>query len=246
MKSPRDCLFLIGGHDLEMLEIIQILERNELPYIDKKLTWGAKLSAYKELFDSSKILVGIELQEDIPCPNNYISIDHHNERANELASIEQIAELLGIQLSYYQQLVAANDKGYIPAMRALGASESDIIFIRQKDRAAQGVTEQDELWGKEAVSNLQWQKGIAIAYTQSERFSPVTDRLEVVKLIVYNDYSLTYYGVNVDKLIAHYSHLIKTGKAYNGGGDAGFFGFANGMFDKSELKKKIQEISELV
>jgi len=239
-------LFLIGGYDLEMLEIINILEANGLQYVDKKLSWGAKLSAYQDFFDSDGTFVGIELIEDIETPTKYVAIDHHNERSREPASIEQVAELLGIELTYYQQIVAANDKGYIPAMRAIGASEAEIQSIRRKDRAAQGVTEQDELWGEEAVSNLEWRKSVAIAYTKSDRFAPVTDRLEVDKLIVYNNHSLNYYGVNVNKLIEKYKDLIKEEKAYSGGGDKGFFGLVSGEFGEEELKEFMDNIVEEV
>ncbi|MFK7905280.1 MAG: hypothetical protein AB8B69_09155 [Chitinophagales bacterium] len=242
----KNYLFLIGGYDLEMLEIIQLLKKHKLQYIDKQLTWGAKLSDYQDFFDSQGTIVGIELVEDITCPKNYIALDHHNERAAEKAPIEQLAELIGIELTYYQQLVAANDKGYIPAMRALGATEEEVRLIRRRDRAAQGVTEEDEFWGEEAVANLQWSKNVAIAYTQSERFSPVTDRLEVAKLLVYNDHELTYYGANIQHLSEYYADLVKANKAYSGGGEMGFFGFSKKVFDKSELVLKIDEISTLV
>ncbi len=245
MTQPN-YVFLIGGYDLEMLEIIKILKKEGLNFIDKKLSWGAKLSVYKDFFDSDGTFVGIELIEDVKPPTKYVAIDHHNERSSEPASIEQVAELLGIELTYYQQLVAANDKGYIPAMRAIGASEAEIRSIRRKDRAAQGVTEQDELWGEEAVSALKWLKDVAIAYTKSDRFAPVTDRLEVDKLIVYNNHGLNYYGVNVSKLIEKYKDLIKEGKAYSGGGDMGFFGLVSGEFDGEELKEIVEEIVEVV
>ena len=39
-------LFLIGGYDLEMLEIVRLLEENEQQYVDKKLGWSTKLSDY--------------------------------------------------------------------------------------------------------------------------------------------------------------------------------------------------------
>ncbi len=245
MNKPN-YVFLIGGYDLEMLEIINILKGEGLNFIDKKLSWGAKLSAYQDFFDSDGTFVGIELIEDIKTPQKYVAIDHHNERSGEPASIEQVAELLGIKLTYYQQIVAANDKGYIPAMRALKASEAEIQSIRRKDRAAQGVTEQDELWGEEAVSNLEWRKDVVVVYTKSDRFSPVTDRLEVDKLIVYNDHSLNYYGVNVNKLVEKYRNLIEEGKAYSGGGDMGFFGLVSGEFDEGELKDVVEEIVGVV
>lgn len=67
-------LFLIGGYDLEMLEIIKILEEKGLQYVDKKLSWGAKLSAYKDFFDLDGTFVGIELVEDVKPPTKCIEI----------------------------------------------------------------------------------------------------------------------------------------------------------------------------
>ncbi len=53
----------------------------------------------------------------------------------------QIPELLNIELSRWQQLIAANDCGYIPAMLKMDASNNEIEAIRKADRKAQGVTD---------------------------------------------------------------------------------------------------------
>lgn len=40
-------LFLLGGHDLEMLAIRSLLEKNHIPYKDHGLSWhNAYLSSY--------------------------------------------------------------------------------------------------------------------------------------------------------------------------------------------------------
>ena len=78
-------LFLLGGHDLEMNAIIQLLEEHHLIYKDRSLQWNnAYLSQYEQdlsLFkdNSSYKIYGIELQEDIVPPSNYVRIDHHNQ-----------------------------------------------------------------------------------------------------------------------------------------------------------------------
>ena len=140
-------IFLLGGYDLEMLTIKRMLmDRRDCVVIDKHLRWdNALLSAYKnelEDYDDSPIY-GIELKEDILVPSNYIRIDHHNDLNCNTSALEQVAEILGVELSRYQQLVAANDKGYIPAMEAMGATETEIENIRMTDRVSQGIGPDD-------------------------------------------------------------------------------------------------------
>ena len=76
--SGNEYVFLLGGYDLEMVEIRKILEANKLHISDKHLTWGAKLSSYQDEFDDVRTFIGIELTRDIDPPANYIEIDHHN------------------------------------------------------------------------------------------------------------------------------------------------------------------------
>jgi len=77
-------VFFLGGYDAEMLEIRNILEAQGLTYHDKKLSWGACLSAYKDEIASlpaDVTPVFIELTPDIPTPTNAKIIDHHDEKA---------------------------------------------------------------------------------------------------------------------------------------------------------------------
>ncbi len=50
-KPYSQYIFLLGGHDLEMQEIRNILEEKQLKYFDYNLAWGAKLSSYSKVFD---------------------------------------------------------------------------------------------------------------------------------------------------------------------------------------------------
>ena len=119
MNYP-DFLFLIGGKDLEMEAILQLLTDNQLQVADHNLQWGAKLSSYQTHFNDNQTFVGIELIEDIARPKHYIKIDHHNENSHKRSSLEQIIELmekylhLKIEFTRDLQLIAANDSGYLP------------------------------------------------------------------------------------------------------------------------------------
>lgn len=233
----------MGGYDLEMLEIKKILKEMKLNFTDKKLSWGAKLSDYKNYFtDNSITYVGIELEEDIEPPMNYHSIDHHNKRSAEPASIEQLALLLNIKLNRYQQLVAANDKGYIPAMKAMEATREEIAMVRRADRQAQGVTEEMEQIAEKEIQNTENKNGITVLKTILKKFSPIVDRLETDKLIVYNEETLNYYGKNASKLNLLFKNLVDEKKAYSGGNDNGFWGIAAGHFTKKEVEEIMGKI----
>ncbi len=238
-------VFLLGGQDLEMVEIAEMLEKAGEEYIDKKLSWGATLSAYQEdLGREDVVYVGIELVEDITTPTNYKAVDHHNERSHEPASIEQVADLLGIGLSRYQQLVAANDRGYIPAMEEMGASVFEIQKVRRADRKAQGVTEQMERQAQRDLATRRTEKGVVVVKTKLKTFSPITDRIRAKRLLVYNEETFCYYGVGAANLAVDFKSLIDEQKAYFGGGRDGFFGLVGGELGEKEVEGMVWEIVE--
>lgn len=232
-------VFLLGGHDLEMLMIKQLLIENGFSegknLADSNLQWGAKLSDYQALFNSSKTFVGIELTQDIDPPMHYINIDHHNEYSHKSSSLEQVMELLKstlniqIELTRELQLIAANDKGYIPAMLQMGATPEEIADIRRRDREAQGVTEEDESLAEQSIRENQTVfNGITVVKSLTSKFSTITDRLyPCEQLLIYTDDELSYFGVGTNQLIQAFDELIKERKAYSGGTSEGFFGLTN-------------------
>lgn len=228
MDNLRNHIFLLGGYDLEMVEIKRLLERQGLTCIDHHLAWGATLSSYQDCFNDEDIFVGIELIADIPLPKKYIEIDHHNEKAGMPSSIEQTAKLLGIELTRWQNLVAANDKGYIKAMKSLKASSHEIEQIRGEDRKAQGITFEEEMIAEEEVKTLfKFVKDVGNIKTSlnSRSFAAITDRLVLNKLLVYNGYQVNYFGESADILgTSIFSKEVMDGSAFFGGGHDGFFG----------------------
>ena len=190
--SNRDRLtFFLGGYDLEMETIADVLRDQVLPdqICDHHLAWGAKASAYEHEIEAAmqagRLPVLIELQPDVALPETAILIDHHNERAGSdcPTSLEQIWNLLAIpasQRTRWQQLVCANDRGYVSAMQALGASLAEMLAIRQDDRRAQGVTQDEERTAEAAVASAQLLCAgrLTVVNIPHDRASPVTDRLE--------------------------------------------------------------------
>lgn len=240
-------VFLLGGHDLEMLEIKNILEERGISYYDKGLNWSnALLSAYKEEMRLNVVctLYGVELREDIPAGDNYHRIDHHNDYSDRASSLEQVAALLGAELTRYQQLVAANDKGYIPAMKALGATDAEILEVRRRDRAAQGVTEEDErLAAESAEANTTIYNGIKVVRSLTSCFSPICDRLfPYRRLLIYTDSEWVFYGEGKAELVSLLGSEIKEGKVFHGGGNCGFIGAAKHAYGKTEIQQFVERI----
>ena len=164
-------VFLLGGRDLEMMTIKRILEENDFYVVDKGLDWSdAKLCRYKkelERYSSDRYLIyGIELQEeDVDrLPENYVRIDHHNELQDGPSALEQVAEIIGHQLTEEEQLIAENDKGYYPGMEkflsekypemSIEERRARMDDIRRKDRMAQGVDMKEDEKACRAISLL--------------------------------------------------------------------------------------------
>lgn len=227
-----------------MLTIKQVLNEQQCLVEDRNLSWGARLSAYADLFITESFFVGIELIEDTELPKHYMAIDHHNEKSNRPASLLQVLKLLNLEATPYQRLVAANDSGYIPAMKALGASNEEIINIRAADRKAQGITTEDEKMAEKAIrENLLRVGDLILVNALSPHFSPIADRLyPFSKLLISHQNQFVYYGTGTDTLAYEYRKLIKEHRAFHGGGLNGFFGIDAHAFNKEEAEMLKAEI----
>jgi hypothetical protein len=130
----------------------------------------------------------VELELDLPLPEGrYILVDHHGERAgrDRPTSLEQVFALLHLPAERWTrwfELVAANDRGHIPAMLALQppATLDEIEQVRRLDRAAQGVTAEQELAAPAAVASAQRVADgrLTVVEWPFPRVSPVADRME--------------------------------------------------------------------
>jgi hypothetical protein len=182
-------LFCLGGHDLEMLTIKQLLEENAQPVLDKQLNWGAAASAYsseiEHALQQNITPVLIELQNDLKRnTEQIIFIDHHGSEAGEdqPTALHQVFELLCLpvqQWTRWFELVAANDRGYIPALQALKTSQAEIIQVRQADRCAQGISFADEIAAQEAIATMEIKAdgALNVVYLNHSRTTAVVDAL---------------------------------------------------------------------
>ncbi len=243
--NKEQTIFLLGGYDLEMITIKQVLEEKQFNYVDKQLSWGAKLSDYKNELEEykSRTIYGIELTEDIPPPRNYHAIDHHNEYANKKSSLEQVLELLELNPTREHKLISANDVGHIEEMKCMGATDQEIKEIRQKERAIQGVTKEDELQAQKEIENVEKKNDIYIIETVLDAFSPIVDNFEKRPLLLYSKKDLTYYG-DIAFLKEHYKKQIENKEAYHGRGYFGFDSKYVGSVTPNRLVKEILEMNK--
>jgi len=241
-------LFLLGGHDLEMLTIKQLLERgDDCVVLDRHLRWDtAHLSAYQDCLSqySDYNIFGIELQEDIPTPKNYHRIDHHNDYATKPSALEQVAAAVGVPLNREQMLIAANDKGYIPAMIAAGATKEEIASIRRRDREAQGVSEADEKLAEESIAKQLRRFGsLTVVKSMTSRFSPICDSLFPYRsLLIYTDAEWMFYGAGKAGLTQRYADEIHAGRMFHGGGDKGYIGAVQYIYSQEQIEQFVKHI----
>ncbi len=211
MPDPSKLAFFLGGHDLEMLTIRDLV-REVAPdrLFDRNLPWGAKASVYRaEIEDavaSGLQPVLIELEDDIGVRGAHVVVDHHGSRAGATAptSLHQIFDLLQLPRSRWTrrlELVAANDRGHIRELRRIGATQEEIQRIRADDRAAQGVTEIDERAGEKAIQQAQtFADGLlTVVELPHARSAVVADRLEMrpdppESLLVISPIEVNYFG----------------------------------------------------
>ncbi len=175
--------FFLGGRDLEMVRIAEILAEAGEHFADKGLGWGAKASAYTEEIAAATAdglgVVLVELEIDITVPERTVIVDHHGDRAGEPASILQVASLVGVTTKEWMKLklIAANDSGYIPAMQAAGATPEEIAEVRLADRAAQGITLEQEAEAERALGQVEVIGRLTVVRMAHSKCATVTDRL---------------------------------------------------------------------
>lgn len=179
--NVNNFVLFAGGYDGEMVEILNVCREVGVENFDKHLSWGAKASDYAEeiaqAVSDGKTPVLVELTLDTEIPNCAVVVDHHNENAGRPSSLQQVLDLFGLKPTRRQQLVAANDSRYIPGMIALGATPEEIAAVRCADRAAQGVTPEQEAEAERAIADAEVINGVVIVKMSHPKTSTVCDRL---------------------------------------------------------------------
>lgn len=253
----RNINFVVPDNDLEAHRIISILQRQG--FIEgknlfvSKQQWGASWDGLEDEIKAAigkldpSTVYGVELQGKSP----YQNIDHHvyegDDRSNKLSSLEQVSELIGYHPSVLEQFIAANDKGYIPAMESLAKEkgyDADtargvwINTVRRMDRAAQGITHEQENQAVKALDNIQHKPGYDVVQLPHSKCTTVTDRLYgryENLLIVCGDGELDFYGKGD---VCRQLHNELGGWA---GGDLENSGFWGGYVDANKAEQIIAQ-----
>lgn len=263
MKNNR--LWVTPSNDLEAKTIIEMLQREGEDFLVTGQTWGASWDKLeqeiKETIEKSKEegkqVYGVELQGD---SNGAINVDHHiygeDDRSNPKSSIEQVAEILGVELTLDEQFVSANDKGAIQAMLKLGeeleVSEKDlaeiVANIRMRDRQMQGITIEQEAQAQEAIDKLgeitEKQALIVIMDLPHSKMATITDKLYGK----YDNLLITSQDGEVD-LFGKTEMIEKLSERFPGGWTGGQLDQGSGFWgievDKQNPKKMREIQSEI-
>jgi len=184
-------MFFLGGSDLEMQTIRALLLEIVPDRIqDKGLGWGARASAYREeigqAFAAGRTPVLVELEDDLGLALGVVVVaDHHGERAgaDRPTSLHQVFVLLALppgRWTRWFDLVAANDRGHIAEMVAMGASAEEISRVRAADRAAQGITPDEDQAGEHVARDPETVASgrLTLVRLPHARTATVTDRLD--------------------------------------------------------------------
>lgn len=243
----KNLVFFLGGIDAEMVEILRVLTSVGAKVINANLGWGATASAYSAeiatVAAEKKTPVLVELITDIALPESVILVDHHGDRAGEPASIFQVLNLLGLEPTRYQELIAANDSAYIPGMLAISATSEEIAAVRLSDRCAQGITPEQEAAAETAIVNREVHGRLTVVRLPHSKCATITDRLfgqYDQLLILSGDGEVNFYGDG-----ALCSTLKEKFEGWNGGSGLGKIGgsaYWGGYPNQAEIENFIRGI----
>lgn len=174
LHSPT---FFLGGHDLEMQAITELLHSVGVEFHDAHLHWGAQASAYADAIDAALAQghtpVLVELQDDVGAlARGAVLVDHHGERASQHqpSSLRQVFDLLAQPASAWtrtQTLIAANDCGGLDGLLAAGATPDEARHIKHADYAAQGMPRAELAQAQQAARQAQHLLDGRLCLTQS-------------------------------------------------------------------------------
>jgi hypothetical protein len=259
-------LWIIPKNDLEAFAIYKMLQRNNENYLVTGQAWGAswdkleddikeKILEYQAKGDIQ--VYGVELQGSFP---KTINVDHHSygndDRTNSKSSLEQVAEILGVDLNYAELFISEGDKGSVEAVRKLGKELQmsdekidDILSIMKSlSFRIQGITKEQEEQSAEAVKALGEIDGvrdyIEIEIPHSKTVT-VTDKLQgkyLNLLIISGDGETNFYGQT--------EYIMQLKNKFVGGWSGGKLdeghGFWGGYFDQSEIRTFVRSMMEKI
>lgn len=188
-KEKMVKFFIVPLNDGEAVEIRKILLAKKIEHVVTRQPWGATwaglepavVEKIEEFLSINPLTVVYGVELGGPSRWNAINIDHHiyndENRYNEKSSIEQVATLLGVELTRHQILIAVNDKGWIPALKSIGATENEIKIVRAQDRLSQGVTPDQEAQAVDDINAAEVHGSKWLIRCPKGSTSAITDRI---------------------------------------------------------------------
>ena len=191
--NPGDYAFIVVLNDGEAAAIKETLEAAGIEVHVVRRGWGTNIShvaddlAAIQAAGKTPVLVEVAGAETVP---GAVVIDHHGDMSDRPAALLQVLHLLGEEPSRRQQLIAANDSGYYPAMEALGATAEEMSAIRALDRSFQleeepygsdnwvtKFTPEVEKEAQRAINAAEVKNGVTIIRISHSKTAAVTDPL---------------------------------------------------------------------
>ena len=246
-------------NDGEATQIAKILKEKNIKTLITSQGWGASWNELEpeikkeieEYKNKGYKIFGVELQGQ--APEGAVNIDHHiydgDDRSNEKSSLEQVAELIGHELTLYEQFVSANDKGFIPAMLALAKNknlnkketEKLIEKVRLQDRTAQGITPEQEEIAEKAIQEAEISDSLTVVHMAHSKTSTVCARLwgqYKNLLIVSSDGEVNFFGER--RVIETLSNLVEG--SWSGGDLDHNNGFWGGYPQNLDVEKEVKKL----
>jgi hypothetical protein len=179
--------FILGGNDGEMVRIKEYLDAFQIPYIQPKMSWGkgndltlSDLGAGAMAPATRVIFVECTPPTDFPRVKSHVVVDHHGDNAGLPASLMQVLDLLKIEPTRWDLVIAANDSGWFPGLQALGATPEEMSAVRRADRVAQGITPEHEAEAARALAApVEMVGDVRIIRMAHSKCAPVGDTLAI-------------------------------------------------------------------
>ena len=142
--------FVLGGNDAEMVRIEGVLDAQKIGWVQPSVFWGPKVFGPEQIGAEGMtpgtrvVFVECAPSPEFPAVRAHVVIDHHGDNAGLPASLTQVLDLLHLEPTRWDLVVAANDSGWLPGLRDMGADLNEMLTVRRADRAAQGITPEHE------------------------------------------------------------------------------------------------------
>ncbi|NBC31881.1 MAG: hypothetical protein GVY13_04320 [Alphaproteobacteria bacterium] len=155
-SPPKPIALLLSRNDLEAVTAADLAERHGVRVLDLRLKWGERPEAAPGRVDIESLPPTVILMETPGRLEQTLRdtgrtvhrIDHHayvdpltrhlDDRTSPLASLEQLAALLGAPLSPLESWIAANDRGFWAGLRAAIRPREAARLVERAADPAQG------------------------------------------------------------------------------------------------------------